>query len=158
MAITKLPIDEIMAKIHENVKDAETKKNLIEDIKKIQAELEADKEEARDDAPKAKNKHVFFVRKDEKGNYSEGGFLAKCPVGSDNNTLLSRIQTAAAQQNDKPKGKRGRKGKGGKIEKYYDFFYGAKREFTKAVNIQPVKELVEIVILPSEEIDFSKNN
>jgi hypothetical protein len=157
MAITKLPIDEIMAKIHENVKDAETKKNLIEDIKKIQAELEAEKEELKDETgPKAKNKHVFFVRRDEKGNYSEGGFLAKVPQDSDNNTLLQRIQQASAQQNDRPKSKRGRKGKGGKIEKYYDFFHGIKREYSKAVSIAPAKDLVEIVILPTDEIDFSK--
>lgn len=155
---TKLEIDEVMAVIHENVKDPETKNSLIEDIKKIQAEKEAEKEEERaDKGPKAKNKHVFFVRKDENGKFSEAGFLAKCPIESDNNTLLPRIQTAAAQQNNKPrKSNRGRRRTGGKIEKYYDFFHGCKREFTKPVDIQPVQELVEIVILPSEEIDFSK--
>lgn len=153
---TKLEIEEVIAVINENVKDPALKKSMIEDIKKIQAEKEAEKEEEKaDKGPKSKNKHVFFIRKDENGKYSDGGFLAKVSVESDNNTLLERIQQASAAQNNKPKkSNRGRKGKGAKIEKYYDFFYGCKREFTKAVNIQPIKELVEVIILPDENIKF----
>lgn len=151
----KLAVDEIMVVINQNVKDPETKKNLIEDIKKIQEEKEQEKEDNKD-GPKAKNKHVFFVRKNDKGEYSEAGFLAKCPIESDNNTLLERIQKSAAAQNDKPKSNRGRKGKGGKLVKYYDFFFHSKRAFTKEkeISIQPIKELVEVIILPTEEIKF----
>lgn len=127
-------------------------------IKEAQELEEAKKQEKEDnkDGPKAKNKHVFFVRKNEKGEYSEAGFLAKCPIDSDNNTLLERIQKSAAAQNDKPKSNRGRKGKGGKLVKYYDFFFHSKRAFTKEkeISIQPIKELVEVIILPSEEIKF----
>jgi hypothetical protein len=152
----KLSTDEILMVINQNVKDKPTKEAILADLKAIEEEKQAEKDEEKEDKPKAKNKHVFFVRKDEKGVYSEAGFLAKVPQDSDNNTLLERIQKGAAMQNDKPKSKRGRKAKGGRIEKYYDFFYGSKREFSKQVDIQPLRELVEIVILPSEEIDFNK--
>ena len=138
------------------VKDQSLRTAILKEAQELENQKKAEREEDKIDGPKAKNKHVFFVRKDEKGNYSEAGFCAKVPQDSDNNTLLERIQKASAMQNDKPKSKRGRKGKGGKIEKYYDFFHGIKREYSKSVSIAPLKELVEIIILPSEEIDFSK--
>jgi hypothetical protein len=152
----KFDLSEIQMVLNENIKDPEVKKAILKDIEKLEADKKAEKEEEKADKPKSKNKHVFFVRKDEKDNYSEGGFLAKCPINRDNNDILNRIQTAAAQQNDQKKSNRGRKSKAGRIEKYYDFFFGAKRKFTKGVDVQPIAELVEIVILPSEEIDFSK--
>lgn len=160
MATTKLAIEDIISIINTNVKDAETKKGILEDIKKIQAEKEAEKEDDKENAePKQKNKHVFFVRKDENGKYADAGFLAKVSQNSDNSTVLSRLQTAAAQQNDAKKNKksnRGRKSKGGVIATFRDFFYGSARKFTKPNDIQPLKELVEVIVLPTEEIDFSK--
>jgi hypothetical protein len=157
MAVNKIDIDEIISVIHSNVKDPEIKKNLIEDIKKIQAEKEAEKEEEKADNPKTKNKHVFFVRTDETGKAAPAGFLMKVPSESPTADILSKIQTAAAQQNDsKNKSGRGRKSKGGRIEKYYDFFFGSKRKYSKPLGINPLRELVEVIVLPSEEIDFSK--
>jgi hypothetical protein len=153
---TKLEFEEVMMVINQNVKDPETKKSLLADLRQLEADKQAEKEEAKEDGPKAKNKHVFFVRKASDGTYADAGFLIKTPQESDTSTLLQRIQQSAAQQNNKPKSGRGRKSKGGKIEKYYDYFHGIKREYSKAVSISPMKELVQVVVLESDEIDFSK--
>jgi hypothetical protein len=146
----KLSTDEILMVINQNVKDKATKEAILTDLKAIEAEKQAEKEDNKADAPKAKNKHVFFIRKDEKGNYAEAGFLAKVPQTSDNGTVLKRIQSAAIEQN------RNAKREKAKVKTYPDFFQGGgKRKFTKNHDIQPVKELIEIVILPTEEIDFN---
>ena len=126
-------------------------------IIKTAEELEQDKKADKDEAPKkGKSKHVIFIRKDENGKYAEAGCLAKVPQDSDNNTLLSRIQTAAAQHNEGggKKSNRGRKSKVGKIVSYLDFFSFCKRKFTKPVDIQPVKDLCEVIVLEDENIKF----
>lgn len=138
------------------VKDQALRTAILKEAQELEDAKKQEKEDNKD-GPKAKNKHVFFVRKDELGNFSEAGFLAKVPSDSDNSTLLTRIQTAAARENDAKSGgggKRGRKSKFGKIEKYSEFFAHSKRKFNKEQNVQPLKELVEVVILPTEEIKF----
>lgn len=157
---TKLEFEEVMMVINQNVKDPETKKSLLADLRQLEADKVAEKEsEKEDNGPKQKNKHVFFVRRDKDGKYADAGFLAKASQDSDTSTILSRLQKSAAQQNDaknNKKSNRGRKSKGGAIQTFYDFFHGAKRKFTKENDIAPMKELVQVVVLESDEIDFSK--
>lgn len=158
MANLKLEIEEVISVINENVKDPVLKKSMIEDLKKIQEEKQAEKDDEKEEkGSKAKNKHVFFVRVDETGKAAPAGFLIKMPQDNPTADVLQKIQTASARQNDsKNKSGRGRKAKGGRIETYLDFFQGSKRKFTKELGIQPLKDLTEVIILPSEEIDFSK--
>ena len=158
MAINKLPIEDVIAVINENVKDPTLKKSMMDDLRKIQKEKEEEKEQDKEDSgPKAKNKHVCLIRVDENGKPAQSAFLLKTPIDNPTADILQKIQQSAAQQNDsRNKSGRGRKSTGGRIEKYYDYFFGSKRKFTKDLGIQPIKELVEVIILPSEEIDFSK--
>jgi hypothetical protein len=153
-----IKIEELQSLLIEaGIKDVAQRSAVIKAAQELENEKKLEREENKD-GPKAKNRHVFFVRKDEKGNYSEAGWVAKIPQDSDSNTLLSRIQTAAAKQNDGGnKSGRGRKSKAGKISKYSEFFTHSKRKFTKEAGIQPLKDLIEVIILPTEEIDFSKS-
>jgi len=147
-----IKIDELQMILNSaGVKDATLKKNIILEAQKLEADKKSDKEV--ESGPKAKNRFVICVRGDDKlKEVLQAGYVIKVPENSDNNTILERIQQSSAEQNNS-----GKRKKKVNINKYSEFFAYSKRKHSKAVDIQPVtKEAVEIVILPSEEIDFGK--
>jgi len=133
------------------VTDSKVKKAIIQEAEKLEADKKADKEA--ESGPKAKNRFVICVRGDDKlKEVLQAGYIMKVPENSDNNTILERIQKSSAEQNNS-----GKRKKKVNINKYSEFFAYSKRKHTKAADLQPItKEVVEVIVLPSEDIDFGK--
>jgi len=143
-----LTLEEIQMALVEAGLDATARSKATKALREAEEAKKA--ESGSGNGPKAKNRLVICVRGDDKlKEVLQAGYVIKVPESSDNNTILTRIQTASAQQNSASKRKKNF------IAKYSDFFGFSKRKFTKGVDIQPLtKQAVEVIVLPTEEINF----
>jgi hypothetical protein len=146
----KLTTDEILMVINQNVKDQETKAAILADLRAIEEEKQAEKEDNKADSPKAKNKLTVFIRcpsEHEKTFRESVAFILKSPQGVPDENLTDLIKETALIQNRKVK----RKGKINTWAEWFRLIKGTNRKEKLIVNV--TKEPVQIIPLLSESLD-----
>jgi hypothetical protein len=141
-----LKIDEILSAATQAGIPQDKLKVLKQELEELEKE-KADDRAANKGGPKAKNKFVFLIRgTKELAAQVQSGWLVKIKDSDDTNTVIDRLKTAAKEQNVNSRKK-------GIINAWRDVFLGMKRKFSKAQNVQPLKDLVEVKVLETEFIN-----
>jgi hypothetical protein len=165
-----IKIEELQSILIEAGIPAEKRSEAIKLAQEVEAEKKAEREEGK--APKSKTKYVVLIRGDEalKVATSGGAWLVKMPDEADTSKTLDILTSAAARQNDakgsKPSGGRGRPSKNaGPITSWVELFDRVKAKFLKTICSEShngrvlkvvTKEAVEIQVITSEDVSFSK--
>jgi hypothetical protein len=158
-----LPISDALSIVRDHISDPDLLKAVTADFLKVQRELAAEKEAAKEGATnRNKNRFVVLLRGDAalKAAVAGGAFIMAVP---DDETLvetysgvglLQRFCKAIAHQNDAPKGRRGKART--KIRTYVEAFRWLKpkavKETESAFKIKTA-EAVEVIVLEKEEVE-----
>lgn len=171
---SKIPLDEVLATLRDHIQDKTLLRSIEIDLAKVQQELEAAKEPP---SKAGKTRLVAFIRstpetakaletavgggafiisvpsgESEEDNSSEGAVMANTYMGS---ALIQRLQKAAAEHNEAPKGKRRGKARS-KVETWLQLFTQVRAKTFKtsgsSITVKGKGVPIEVLILSSETV------
>ena len=134
----KIDIEEVLSILQQNGVPAETVKAVASDLKEVVTEIQADKQKA----PKSKYQYSVIVNSPTNDINNLQAWVVKMPEGEKSSELLTKIQTAAAKQNNLT-----RKGRKFPIKALAEAFANLERKFTKEENFQPLtKHSCQVIV------------